>query len=391
MQSDEIIFTIFVIFSGAAILSTLALYARQTLLVAYIGLGILLGPSALGVVKNHEFIQQVSDIGIMFLLFLLGLNLNPNKLIALIKDTTLITVVASIILAGLSYLIALLMGFNTTDSLIIAASMIFSSTIIGLKLLPTTVLHHRHIGEVIISVLLLQDLIAIVFMLLLHSQAEGQGESLYSLIKLIISLPILVIFSLLFSNYVLVFLFKKFDKILEYVFLVAIGWCLGLSEIAKYMGLSHEIGAFIAGVSVATGPISMFIAESLKPLRDFFLVIFFFAIGASFQLNILVDVLLPACVLAAFVLVLKPIVYGTLLHKLGHEEDSHAKEIGFRIGQMSEFSILLGALALNVSVIGERAAYLIHVATIITFIISSYIVVFKFPSPMALSDRLRRD
>ena len=391
MQSDEIIFTIFVIFSGAAILSTLALYARQTLLVAYIGLGILLGPSALGVVKNHEFIQQVSDIGIMFLLFLLGLNLNPNKLIALIKDTTLITVVASIILAGLSYLIALLMGFNTTDSLIIAASMIFSSTIIGLKLLPTTVLHHRHIGEVIISVLLLQDLIAIVFMLLLHSQAEGQAESLYSLIKLIISLPILVIFSLLFSNYVLVFLFKKFDKILEYVFLVAIGWCLGLSEIAKYMGLSHEIGAFIAGVSVATGPISMFIAESLKPLRDFFLVIFFFAIGASFQLNILVDVLLPACVLAAFALVLKPIVYGTLLHKLGHEEDSHAKEIGFRIGQMSEFSILLGALALNVSVIGERAAYLIHVATIITFIISSYIVVFKFPSPMALSDRLRRD
>jgi len=391
MQSDEIIFTIFVIFSGAAILSTLALYARQTLLVAYIGLGILLGPSALGVVKNHEFIQQVSDIGIMFLLFLLGLNLNPNKLIALIKDTTLITVVASIILAGLSYLIALLMGFNTTDSLIIAASMIFSSTIIGLKLLPTTVLHHRHIGEVIISVLLLQDLIAIVFMLLLHSQAEGQGESLYSLIKLIISLPILVIFSLLFSNYVLVFLFKKFDKILEYVFLVAIGWCLGLSEIAKYMGLSHEIGAFIAGVSIATGPISMFIAESLKPLRDFFLVIFFFAIGASFQLNILVDVLLPACVLAAFALVLKPIVYGTLLHKLGHEEDSHAKEIGFRIGQMSEFSILLGALALNVSVIGERAAYLIHVATIITFIISSYIVVFKFPSPMALSDRLRRD
>lgn len=391
MQSDEIIFTIFVIFSGAAILSTLALYARQTLLVAYIGLGILLGPSALGVVKNHEFIQQVSDIGIMFLLFLLGLNLNPNKLIALIKDTTLITVVASIILAGLSYLIALLMGFNTTDSLIIAASMIFSSTIIGLKLLPTTVLHHRHIGEVIISVLLLQDLIAIVFMLLLHSQAEGQGESLYSLIKLIISLPILVIFSLLFSNYVLVFLFKKFDKILEYVFLVAIGWCLGLSEIAIYMGLSHEIGAFIAGVSIATGPISMFIAESLKPLRDFFLVIFFFAIGASFQLNILVDVLLPACVLAAFALVLKPIVYGTLLHKLGHEEDSHAKEIGFRIGQMSEFSILLGALALNVSVISERAAYLIHVATIITFIISSYIVVFKFPSPMALSDRLRRD
>jgi predicted Kef-type K+ transport protein len=90
-------------------------------------------------------------------------------------------------------------------------------------------------------------------------------------------------------------------------------------------------------------------------------------------------------------LILKPIVYRVLLHRLGHEDESSAKEVGFRIGQLSEFSILLGALALNVGVLGERAAYLIHVATIITFIISSYIVVFKYPSPMALSDRLRRD
>lgn len=125
MHSDEIIFTIFIIFSGAAILSTLALYARQTLLVAYIGLGLLMGPSALGIVQDDDFIQQVSDIGIMFLLFLLGLNLNPKKLIGLIKDTTLITVLASIILAGISYLIANAMGFNSTDSLIIAGSMIF--------------------------------------------------------------------------------------------------------------------------------------------------------------------------------------------------------------------------------------------------------------------------
>lgn len=391
MHSDEIIFTIFIIFSGAAVLSTLALYARQTLLVAYIGLGLLLGPSALGIVQDDQFIKQVSDIGIMFLLFLLGLNLNPKKLIGLIKDTTLITLLASLVLAGSSYFVAILMGFSSTDSLIIAGSMIFSSTIIGLKLLPTTVLHHRHIGEVIISILLLQDLIAIVFMLMLHSKSNGDAEGLLSLLQLVLALPLLALFSFVFSNYVLNYLFRKFDKILEYVFLVAIGWCLSISELAVQLGLSHEIGAFIAGISIATGPISLFIAESLKPLRDFFLVIFFFAIGASFEIGMIADVLLPALLFAVLALTLKPVIYQFLLNKLGHEEPKNAREIGFRIGQLSEFSILLGALALNVGVLGERAAYLIHVATIITFIASSYIVVLRYPSPMAVSDRLRRD
>ena len=100
---------------------------------------------------------------------------------------------------------------------------------------------------------------------------------------------------------------------------------------------------------------------------------------------------MPALLFAAMALAVKPVVYQFLLNKLGHEETSNAREIGFRIGQLSEFSILLGALALNVGVLGERAAYLIHVATIITFIASSYIVVLKYPSPMAISDRLRRD
>lgn len=390
-HSDEIIFTIFVIFTGAAVLATLALYARQTLLIAYIALGIILGPSVLGVIENHEFIQQVADIGIMFLLFLLGLSLNPNKLIGLLKDATLLTVISSALFALIGYIAAFALGFTPIECMIIAGSMIFSSTIIGLKLLPTTVLHHRHTGEVIVSILLLQDLIAILMMLLLHSRADTSQAGANDLLKLIISLPILLGFSYYFSKFVLSYLFRKFDKILEYVFLVAIGWCLGISQLAAWVGLSHEIGAFIAGVSIATSSISLFIAESLKPLRDFFLIIFFFAIGASFQLDILSEVILPALLFAGLALLIKPIAFRYLLITLGGEDPKVANEIGFRIGQLSEFSILLGALALNVSVIGEKAAYLIHVSTIITFMASSYLVVLKFPTPIAVSDRLRRD
>lgn len=390
-HSEEIIFTIFVIFSGAAVLATLALYARQTLLIAYIALGVLLGPSVLGLVKNQDFIQQVSDIGIMFLLFLLGLNLNPNKLLGLFKNAMLHTIISSSIFALAGYACAYALGFNHIECLVIAGSMTLSSTIIGLKLLPTTVLHHKRMGELIISILLLQDLIAIMMLLLLHSRANSDQAGSNELIWLIIALPLLIVFALLFSKYILSYLFRKFDKILEYVFLVAIGWCLGVSELAAWLGLSHEIGAFIAGVSIATGPISLFIAESLKPLRDFFLIIFFFAIGASFQLDILSEVILPALLIAGIVIAIKPITFRYLFRKYGGENDSTANEIGFRLGHLSEFSILLATLALNVSVIGEKAAYLIHISTIITFVISSYIVVLRFPSPIAISDRLRRD
>ena len=388
-HTDEIIFTIFVIFSGAAIFATLAMVARQTLLVAYILLGVILGPSVLGMVENHEFIQQVADIGIMFLLFLLGLSLNPNKLILLIKDATIVTVGSGAAFALLGYFIAIGFGFSNIESLIIAGSMIFSSTIIGLKLLPTTVLHHRHTGEIIISILLLQDIIAILLLLFLHAQTNNDA-SWRDLIQLLISFPSLLLFSYLFERYVLSHLFRKYDKILEYIFLVAIGWCLGIAELAAWLGLSHEIGAFIAGVSIATGPISLFIAESLKPLRDFFLIIFFFAIGASFQLHMLVEVIVPALVLAGVALAIKPFIFAFILRTFGEAADV-AKEVGFRVGQLSEFSILLGALALNVGVIGHKAAYLIHLATIITFMISSYLIVFRFPSPIAISDRLRRD
>jgi Kef-type K+ transport system membrane component KefB len=253
------------------------------------------------------------------------------------------------------------------------------------------VLHHKHTGEVIVSILLLQDIIAIAMLLLLHSRADTSQANSNELLKLVIALPVLIIFTLAFSKYVLSYLFRKFDKILEYVFLVAIGWCLGISELAARVGLSHEIGAFIAGVSIATGPISLFIAESLKPLRDFFLIIFFFAIGASFQLDILSQVILPAIILAGVMMLIKPMTFRILLNKFGGEDEKVANEIGFRIGQLSEFSILLGALALNVNVIGEKAASLIHVSTIITFVLSSYLVVLRFPTPIAISDRLRRD
>lgn len=386
--ADSVIFYFFVIFTGSAIFATIALYARQTLLIGYIVLGIIVGPPGIALVSDTALITAVSDIGIIFLLFLLGLNLHPQDLLRLLRKTMLLTLVSSFIFALLGFVIGQLFNFNLVESMIIGVSAMFSSTIIGLKLLPTTVLHHRRAGEIMISILLLQDLFAIIALLIL--QGGSEGDSLINVGLLIIELPLLIAFAFFMEHYILIRLIRRFDKIQEYIFLLTIGWCLGMAELATALGLSHEIGAFIGGVALATNPITRFIAESLKPLRDFFLVMFFFSLGAKLELNIVYTILLPATVLATTLLLVKPWVFRFLLIKLG--ETTHlALEMGVRLGQVSEFSLLVAVVALNTGFINQAASYLIQATTLITFIISSYFIVMHYPTPIAISDKLRRD
>jgi Kef-type K+ transport system membrane component KefB len=386
---QSIVFSVFLIFTGAAVLATLALYARQSMLVAYILLGMAIGPSSLGLVKDVQLLQELSHVGIVFLLFLLGLNLHPQDLWHMLRKATLVTLVSSVLFAGLGTAVALLFAHSPVEAFIVGATMMFSSTIIGLKLLPSTVLHHQHTGEIIISVLLLQDLIAIVILLVLHGM--GSNESGWQGITLLtLTLPGFMLFAFGFSRFVLTRLLARFDTIQEYIFLLAIGWCLGMAELSEALGLSPEIGAFIAGISVATEPISRFIAESLKPLRDFFLVVFFFSLGAAFDLSAMGQVLLPATVLAAISLLLKPLVFKQLWVYQG-ETARLAGEVGARLGQISEFSLLIAVLAVQSRVISLETSYLIQLATLITFIISSYYIVLRYPTPIAVSDRLRRD
>ncbi|VAW83451.1 Inner membrane protein, KefB/KefC family, partial [hydrothermal vent metagenome] len=302
---------------------------------------------------------------------------------------TFVTVGSSLLFALLGGITALLFGYNPVDALVIGAALMFSSTIIGLKLLPSTVLHHQHTGEIIISVLLLQDLIAILIMLVLHSMA-GASDGWQHATLITLALPGVLIFAFAFSRYVLTRLLARFDTIQEYIFLLAIGWCLGMAELAQALGLSPEIGAFIAGIAVATEPISRFIAESLKPLRDFFLVVFFFSLGAGLEFNTMQTVLPAAIALALISLLLKPFVFKFLWVRQG-EAAKISAEVGVRLGQISEFSLLIALLAVQSGVISVQASYLIQLATIITFIVSSYFIVLRYPTPMAVSDRLRRD
>ncbi len=384
------VYSLFLIFVGAAIFATIALVARQSLIIGYIVLGIVLGPWGLAWVTDTKLIQDISTIGIIFLLFLLGLNLSPRKLLELLKQTTIVTILTSAVFASVGWAFAVLAGFNTLNAIIVGVSCMFSSTIIGLKLLPTTVLHHKHTGEVIVSVLLLQDMIAIVVLLAFQAMSSEQTSTMLELAKLVVLLPVLIGVAWGLKHLVLLRLFKKFDRIQEYVFLLALAWCLGIAELAYFIGFSHETGAFIAGITIATSPIALFIAESLKPLRDFFLVLFFFALGAGLNISALDQIWLPAVLLGCAMLLIKPVVFRFALHRVS-ETNRLGWETGFRLGQMSEFSLLIVFMAAQSALINEATVYFVQLATLVTFIGSSYSIVLRYPTPVAVSDRLRRD
>ena len=388
-STTSLVFSLFLIFSGAAVLATLALYARQALPVAYIALGALLGPWGLGMVNDPLVVREMSEVGIMFLLFLLGLDLSPKGLTHMLRKATVVTAGSSLLFGAIGYAVAWGFGYRGAEPLLVGVAMMFSSTIIGLKLLPTTALHHQRMGEIIIAVLLLQDLVAIAVLLLLEGVGEDSASWTGPLLVLV-ALPILLALSFGFARFVLIRLIRRFDKIREYIFLTAVGWCLGVAQLAALLGLSYEIGAFVAGVALATSPIALYIADSLKPLRDFFLVMFFFSLGATFNLAALPEILVPALLLATLMILVKPWVFQSLFRMTG-EDRKRSFEVGVRLGQVSEFSLLIAVLALQRQVIGEQIAYLIQSATLLTFVASTYWVVLRFPTPVAVSDRLRRD
>lgn len=388
---DAVFHSFFLIFCGAAAIATLALYGRQPLLVAYVALGVLLGPSGLSLIEDVAVITDISHIGIIFLLFLLGLDMQPAALARVFRRITHVALISSLVFAIAGYGIARGFGFSPAEAAVAGVAMMFSSTIIGIKLLPVTVLHHRPIGELMVGMLLLQDFLAIVVLLVLAGSSEGALDARH-ILGTLLALPALVACALLVVRYLILKLFERYERMGEYMFLLAIGWCLGMAELAHQLGLSREIGAFIAGIALATHPISQHLALTLKPLRDFFLILFFFTIGARFDLSVLGEVAAAALVLGLAMLILKPVTFRALLGRSQNGAQSGLSwDLGFRLGQCSEFSLLVAYLAAATGVIGNPASHLIQAATILTFLVSSYIVVLWFPNPIAVRDSLRRD
>ena len=385
---DHTILQFVVIFAGAALVATLFLFLKQPIILAYIVLGIIVGPNGLGLINDAEQIEQLAHIGIILLLFLIGLNFQPAKLVGLFGRIGIVTLATSVVFVLISLVAALALGYPLIDSLVIAVALMFSSTIVSMKLIPTTQLHHHHVGEVMISVLLLQDVIAIVFIVLI---TEGGTDNItLSVTLLLLKLVMLSAASFFVVKYVITALLIKFDVIKEHTFLMTLGWGLFVAGIAEMLGLSLAMGAFIAGVSLATVPIALVIAEELKPLRDFFLILFFFSIGAEFDLGVSEQLIFPGLILTVLLMLTKPLVFKWGFKAIG-ETPKISAQLGIRLGQASEFALLIAFSALASGLIEARSSYLIQLVVVLTFVASTYWVVNVYPTPISPRSSQRKD
>ena len=379
---NTILSSIFMIFLGSSILGTLAMFTRQSLMVVYMLIGVLIGPWGLNLALDSLIIKEMGEVGIIVLLFLLGLHLDPHSLINGAKKTAIPTLVTSAFFAIVGYQVAIFSGFTDLVAGVIGLSMMFSSTIISLKLLPSNALHHSVIGENMISVLLIQDVLAILVLIALKAAGSDEVMDFRAVGYIVMGMLSILAVSFVGEKLVVIPLFQRFEKNREYLFLVALGWCFSMSDLAHHFNLSHEIGAFIAGVSIASASsVSLYLAECLKPLRDFFLVLFFFSIGVQFNLTLLPTMYPSVIVLAILMLILKPLAFRYLFVFAG-DEPPESWELGVRLGQVSEFSILVSEIAEQSAVIGPDAAFLIKGTTIITFLVSSLLVTRKYKTPV---------
>ncbi|HBE91042.1 MAG TPA: sodium:proton antiporter [Gammaproteobacteria bacterium] len=388
MNFDSILLELSAIIVGAALLGTVFLYARQPIIIAYIAIGIIIGPSGLGLIRRPESIEQMAHLGVVLLLFIIGLNLQPGKLIKLFSKAIWLTFATSLLFASVSTGFAMLIGLDLASALIFGAAMMFSSTVVGLKLIPTTTLHHKHTGEVMTSVLLLQDILAIIVILFISG--EQNQHVLATFVFIIIKLVALWFTAFMGVRYLIIPLLNKFDSVQEYTFVLTLAWCLFWAEAAHLLGLSFETGAFVAGLSIASRNVSLIVAENLKPLREFFLIMFFFAVGAKLDLQMSPGLLLAAMVFGAVLVPLKVWVFKYAFKRSG-EKTRLSGELAVRLGQSSEFSLLVAFSALSAGLLTPEEMNVIQVATIVTFVISTYWVVLKYPTPISGSPVLRRD
>jgi Kef-type K+ transport system membrane component KefB len=391
MQSDAMANPVFldisIVVIVSAVLAWLSLLTRQPIIIAYILAGVLLGPWGLMLVTRLEFINQVSDIGITLLLFLAGLSLHPRKMVELFSKTIVLTLATSLLFALVAALVFFRFGSTVVESAVAGAAMMFSSTILVVKLMPTNTLHQKHMGAVAIAVLIMQDVLAVLIIAFIKG---GSSTSVTGWLTTMLIGVLLALLAIVAERYVMRKIIAQVQRYNELLNLMTLAWCFILALVAEQIGLSHEIGAFIAGVALANGPISNFLAEGLKFFRDFFLVLFFFTLGAKLDFALMGTMMLPALVLSALLLALKPVVFD-IAFKLSGETGKFSRELGVRLGQNSEFALILAVIAARSGIMSERVSQLVQLVAILTMAVSSYILVFFFPTPLGATKPLKID
>ncbi|AFY39149.1 transporter, CPA2 family [[Leptolyngbya] sp. PCC 7376] len=362
-----------VILAIASSLGAIAVWLKQPLIMAFIAVGILIGPSGFSIVSSTEEVELLAELGIAVLLFVVGLKLEPNEINA-VGSVAVITAVGQMALTGgFGYLLCWVMGMSPIAAFYVAIALTFSSTIIIVKLLSDKkeidALHSR----IAVGVLIVQDIAVVLLMIILSAFGDGEQSLGRSLLFVSLRGAAFLGSLTLITKFILPKLLHGIARSTELLLIFAITWAIVLASVGDFLGFSKEVGAFMAGVSLAATPYRLIIAPRLVSLRDFLLLFFFINLGIHIEITDFLNQLFPALILSAFVLITKPIMVMALVGMLGYKKYTSVIT-SLSLGQISEFSLILAGLGVSLGHISSETSGLITLIALITMGLSTYMI-----------------
>lgn len=373
---DNIFFQISILLALTLTIAFLVRIMRQPLIIAYILSGIIAGPMFFNLLHGDKFMYDAfAQFGVVLLLFIIGLNLNFKHLKS-IGRVSFITGIGQVLFTSVvGVVILLLLDFSLISAIFLAVSITFSSTIIIMKLLSDKKETESVYGRHTIGLMLVQDVIAVAIMVFIGIVKDGNGVTdsfLLLAIKGILSLLIIIAI----SKYLLPRLLNKISHSSELLFLFTITWCFGLASLLHLLGFSIEIGAIIAGISLSSSPYQLEIASRIKPLRDFFLVLFFIVLGSQMATGSIADIWLPSLVLSLFILIGNPFILY-LLFRLLKFTRRNSFLAGLTAAQVSEFGFVVLFIGSQVVELNESIVSIFTIVAIATIFTSSYLIIYS--------------
>lgn len=345
----------------------------QPLILGYILAGLLVGPTVFDLIHSEELFHVFSELGIALLLFIIGLGMNVTELRKLGRVVIVVGATLFFSISLLGYGTASVLGFDRTESFLIGLALFFSSTIIIVKILSDKKEQNRLHGQIAIGVILLDDIIATFALLFIAASQTGGGFNPGEALTLSAKGLFLLAFLVICNTRLLPRVSRYMAQTQELLFLFAISWGFGIAALFELSGFSIEVGALFAGVTLASSPYVQEIASRLKPLRDFFVVLFFITLGQSLTLDNLASSILPALLFSAIVIIGKPFIITGTMGLLGYTKRVSFKT-GINLSQISEFSIVMIFLAISNGLVSPDVGAIITLVAIITIATSTYLM-----------------
>lgn len=385
---QESIFTALSIVIVIASLMTLFMrLIKQPIIIGHILTGIIVGPAVFHLIKSPVTIETFSSIGIALLLFIIGLGLNPKVIKEVGKVAALTGFLQVGIISAVGWIAGRFFGLNFRQSIFLGVALAFSSTIIILKLLSDKKEQNRLYGKITIGILIIQDVVAAIALLFVTSQGHNTSISVSDLAWLaakgiIATVPLFIIGGKLLPK-----LHNFIAGSQEVLFLFAIGWGFGCAALFERIGFSLEIGALIGGVALASLPYTQEVSAKLRPLRDFFVVVFFISLGTRLTISSIGSQLKIIIASLIIVVILKPIVVLVIMGVMGYTKQTSFKT-AISLGQISEFSLVLILLGNSVGIVPVSLVNSITIVALVSIASSTYLINYANPIYKSLQKHL---